>query len=68
VTDLIQHMSQAQIDASEIIDKSDKPIIDPKNNKKMPQQGTATVVCYESSTEPHGRRLLRGLRQRPRAS
>ena len=39
VTDLIWHTSQAQIDASEIIDKTGKPIIDPGNNKKTPQRG-----------------------------
>jgi NAD(P)-dependent dehydrogenase (short-subunit alcohol dehydrogenase family) len=50
-TDLIRHMSQAQIDASAIIDKAGKPIIDPENNKKTPQQGAAmTVWC---ATNPH---------------
>lgn len=42
--------SQAQIDASEIIDKSGKRIIDPENNKKTPQQGAATTVW--SATRP----------------
>ncbi len=44
VTDLIRHMSQEQIDASEIIDKAGRPIIDPQNNKKTPQQGAATSI------------------------
>jgi len=36
-----------QIDASEVVDKTGKPIIDPENNKKTPQQGAG--VCDESS-------------------
>jgi NAD(P)-dependent dehydrogenase (short-subunit alcohol dehydrogenase family) len=54
VTDLIRHMSQAQIDASEIIDASGKPIIDPENNKKTPQQGAATAVWCATSPQLNG--------------
>lgn len=54
VTDLIRHMSQAQIDASEIIDKTGKPIIDPENNKKTPQQGAATSVWCATSPQLDG--------------
>ena len=54
VTDLIRHMSQAQIDASEIIDKTGKPIIDPENNKKTPQQGAATSVWCATSPQLNG--------------
>jgi NAD(P)-dependent dehydrogenase (short-subunit alcohol dehydrogenase family) len=54
VTDLIRHMSQAQIDASEIIDKAGLPIIDPLNNKKTPQQGAATTVWCATSTRLDG--------------
>ena len=53
-TDLIRHMSQAEIDASHIIDKSGKPIIDPQNNKKTPQQGAATTVWCATSPQLHG--------------
>jgi NAD(P)-dependent dehydrogenase (short-subunit alcohol dehydrogenase family) len=49
VTDLVRHMSQAQIDASQIIDKDGKPIIDPENNKKTVQQGAATSVWCATS-------------------
>lgn len=54
VTDLIRHMPQAQIDASEIIDKTGKPIIDPENNKKSPQQGAATSVWCATSPQLDG--------------
>jgi NAD(P)-dependent dehydrogenase (short-subunit alcohol dehydrogenase family) len=49
VTGLIRHMSQAEINASDIIDKTGKPIIDPENNKKTPQQGAATTVWCATS-------------------
>jgi hypothetical protein len=54
VTGLIRHMSQAQIDASEIIDKAGKPIIDPENNKKTPQQAAATTVWCATSSQLNG--------------
>lgn len=54
VTALIRHMSQAQIDASEIIDEAGKPIIDPENNKKTPQQGAATTVWCATSPKLDG--------------
>lgn len=50
-TDLIRHMSQAEIDASRIIDKNGKPIIDPQNNLKTPQQGAATSVWCATSPQ-----------------
>jgi NAD(P)-dependent dehydrogenase (short-subunit alcohol dehydrogenase family) len=53
-TDLIRHMSQAEIDASRIIDKDGKPIIDPENNKKTPQQGAATSVWCATSPRLSG--------------
>src|SRR5499427_5329097 len=54
VTGLIRYMSQAQIDANEIIDKTGKPIIDPENNKKTPQQGAATSVWCATSPQLNG--------------
>lgn len=53
-TDLIRHMSKAQIDASKIIDEAGKPIIDPENNKKTPQQGAATTVWCATSPQLEG--------------
>jgi len=53
-TDLIRHMSQAEIDASRIIDKSGKPIIDPENNLKTPKQGAATSVWCATSPQLNG--------------
>jgi NAD(P)-dependent dehydrogenase (short-subunit alcohol dehydrogenase family) len=54
VTDLIRHMSQAQVDASQVIDKNGKPSIDPENNKKTPQQGAATSVWCATSPQLDG--------------
>ena len=54
VTGLIRHMSQAQIDASAILDEASKPIIDPQNNKKTPQQGAATTVWCATSPKLDG--------------
>jgi NAD(P)-dependent dehydrogenase (short-subunit alcohol dehydrogenase family) len=48
-TDLIRHMSKAEIEASKIIGADGKPIIDPENNKKTPQQGAATSVWCATS-------------------
>lgn len=54
VTGLIRYMSQAEIDAYDIIDRSGKPIIDPENNKKTPQQGAATTVWCATSPQLNG--------------
>jgi NAD(P)-dependent dehydrogenase (short-subunit alcohol dehydrogenase family) len=53
-TDLIRHMSKAQIEAGQIIDKDGKPIIDPANNKKTPAQGAATTVWCATSPRLDG--------------
>lgn len=49
VTDLVRHMSSEQLAASNVIDKDGRPIIDPENNKKTPQQGAATSVWCATS-------------------
>ena len=54
VTDLIRHMSKAELDTYNIIDKTGKPIIDPENNKKTPQQGAATTVWCATSPQLNG--------------
>jgi NAD(P)-dependent dehydrogenase (short-subunit alcohol dehydrogenase family) len=62
VTDLIRHMSKAQIEASSkaqieasnIIDKDGKLVIDPENNKKTIQQGAATSVWAATSPRLNG--------------
>ena len=51
VTDLIRHMSRAEIEASKILDETGKPIIDPENNMKTPQQGAATSVWCATSPQ-----------------
>lgn len=54
VTDLLRHMPQAEIEAHNIIDENGKPIIDPENNKKTPQQGAATSVWCATSSQLDG--------------
>jgi len=54
VTDLLRHMSQTEVDGYGILDKSGKPIIDPENNKKTPQQGAATTVWCATSPRLNG--------------
>jgi NAD(P)-dependent dehydrogenase (short-subunit alcohol dehydrogenase family) len=54
VTDLVRHMSSEQLTASNVIDKDGKPIIDPENNKKTPQQGAATSVWCATSPRLDG--------------
>lgn len=51
MTDLVRHMSHDQLAASQVIDKDGKPIIDPQNNKKTPQQGAATTVWCATSPQ-----------------
>ncbi|MZQ81037.1 SDR family NAD(P)-dependent oxidoreductase [Paenibacillus sp. 5J-6] len=48
-TDLQRHLTKSEIDSLDIIDKSGKPIIDPDNNRKTPQQGAATSVWCATS-------------------
>jgi NAD(P)-dependent dehydrogenase (short-subunit alcohol dehydrogenase family) len=54
VTGLIRHMSQAEIDASQVLDKAGKAIIDPAQNKKTPQQGAATSVWCATNPQLNG--------------
>jgi NAD(P)-dependent dehydrogenase (short-subunit alcohol dehydrogenase family) len=54
VTPLTRHMLQAELDASNIIDAAGKPIIDPENNKKTPEQGAATSVWCTTSPRLNG--------------
>jgi NAD(P)-dependent dehydrogenase (short-subunit alcohol dehydrogenase family) len=54
VTGLIRHMSQAEIDASQVLDKAGKAIIDPAHNKKTPQQGAATSVWCATNPQLDG--------------
>ncbi|MBV8552248.1 MAG: SDR family NAD(P)-dependent oxidoreductase [Acidobacteriaceae bacterium] len=54
VTRLIRHMSQAEIDSYKIFDEAGKPVIDPENNKKTPEQGAATSVWCATSPRLDG--------------
>ncbi|MBO7743099.1 SDR family NAD(P)-dependent oxidoreductase [Paenibacillus sp. MWE-103] len=54
-TDLQRHLSKSEIDSLDILDKSGKPIIDPDNNRKTPQQGAATSVWCATSPQLDGR-------------
>ncbi|MFC4808174.1 oxidoreductase [Paenibacillus sp. GCM10023250] len=53
-TDLQRHLSQADIDALDFLDKNGKPIIDPANNRKTPAQGAATSVWCATSPRLDG--------------
>ncbi|NBD23103.1 oxidoreductase [Paenibacillus glycinis] len=55
VTDLQRHLSQADMDALNILDETGMPIIDPDHNKKTPQQGAATSVWCATSPLLAGR-------------
>ncbi|MBO7743425.1 SDR family NAD(P)-dependent oxidoreductase [Paenibacillus sp. MWE-103] len=48
-TDLQRHLTKAEIDTLDILDTSGKPIIDPDNNRKSPEQGAATSVWCATS-------------------
>jgi NAD(P)-dependent dehydrogenase (short-subunit alcohol dehydrogenase family) len=54
VTNLVRHMSKAEIAAAKVLDESGQPIIDPQNNKKTPQQGAATSVWCATSPQLDG--------------
>jgi len=54
VTDLVRHMSKEELNASKVLDEAGKPIIDPENNKKTPQQGAATSVWCATSPQLDG--------------
>lgn len=54
ITDLVRHMSKELLEASNVFDKDGKPIIDPENNKKTPQQGAATSVWCATSPQLNG--------------
>ncbi|MCK9859072.1 oxidoreductase [Paenibacillus sp. ATY16] len=53
-TDLQRHLSQAQLDSLDMFDKSGKPIINPENNRKTPEQGAATSVWCATSPKLEG--------------
>jgi len=54
ITDLVRHMPREALEAQDYIDKEGRPIIDPENNKKTPQQGAATSVWCATSARLDG--------------
>jgi NAD(P)-dependent dehydrogenase (short-subunit alcohol dehydrogenase family) len=54
ITDLIRHMSRAQLDASGHLDKDGEPVIDPENNMKTAGQGAATSLWCATSPQLDG--------------
>jgi NAD(P)-dependent dehydrogenase (short-subunit alcohol dehydrogenase family) len=50
-TPLTRYMLQSEIEASHIFDADGKPIIDPENNMKTPEQGAATSVWCATSPQ-----------------
>lgn len=53
-TPLARHMLPSEIEASRIFDAEGKPVIDPENNKKTPEQGAATSVWCATSPQLAG--------------
>jgi len=54
ITDLVRHMPKEVLETRNYIDKHGRPIIDPENNKKTPQQGAATSVWCATSPQLDG--------------
>src|SRR5215469_10031633 len=55
VTDLTRHMSAEELRAYGVLDEHGRPIIDPANNMKTPEQGVATSVWCATSPQLDGR-------------
>lgn len=49
ITDLIRHMATEDLQKAGAIDADGKPVIDPENNMKTPEQGAATNVWCATS-------------------
>lgn len=55
ITDLIRHMSPEELRASGAVGEDGKPVIDPDNNMKTPEQGAATTIWCATSPQLDGR-------------
>jgi NAD(P)-dependent dehydrogenase (short-subunit alcohol dehydrogenase family) len=53
-TDLVRHMTREELMATGFMDEEGRPIIDPANNKKTPEQGAATTVWCATSPRLNG--------------
>lgn len=54
VTDLVRHMSTEDLQKAGALDAEGKPVIDPANNMKTPEQGAATNVWCATSAQLDG--------------
>ena len=54
ITDLVRYMSAAELRAYGVLDEHGRPIIDPAQNKKTPEQGAATSVWCSTSRRLDG--------------
>ncbi|MGH8446258.1 MAG: oxidoreductase, partial [Solimonas sp.] len=54
VTELVRHVSAADLRATGFVDQDMKPIIDPARDMKTPQQGAATCVWCATSPQLDG--------------
>lgn len=54
ITDLVRHMSPEELRASGMVDDKGKPVIDPANNMKAPEQGAATSIWCATSHQLDG--------------
>jgi NAD(P)-dependent dehydrogenase (short-subunit alcohol dehydrogenase family) len=54
VTDLSRNLSAEELASYKVLDESRKPIVDPENNMKTPEQGAATTVWCATSPQLDG--------------
>lgn len=54
ISDLVRYMSAEELRAYGVLDEQGRPIIDPANNKKTPEQGAATSVWCATSRQLEG--------------
>lgn len=55
ISDLVRYMSVEELRLYGVLDEQGRPIIDPANNKKTPEQGAATSVWCATSRQLEGR-------------
>lgn len=54
ITDLVRHMTTEELQKAGAVDEKGKPVIDPENNMKTPEQGAATSVWCATSHQLDG--------------
>jgi NAD(P)-dependent dehydrogenase (short-subunit alcohol dehydrogenase family) len=54
ITDLVRHMTTEELQKAGAVNEKGKPVIDPENNMKTPEQGAATSVWCATSHQLDG--------------